>query len=306
MENQKRDKSSVEEKIKRIVRPIFDKVLQEKPFNHTMVGKHGSKIKKTVTPALYNPHNYRLYFNFTKEKYTPKEGMVGVWFGKFKNYGKEFTVIGEGIRVTIKKTKAEIINKLSEEEWFSVNKAKAKEEVLAIINKIDEKCIRSFKKFMEVYGGSSDLIILNREDKVKLILNTKCDNKVMKEKFIDNIPLNTRFETSIVKKVYKKPNVEFKEPIYAAQYLENSALNDFSPEISRYLKVILQTVKGTIEANASTSKTLNQFVTQFLPIQADFAVNIKSHTKVIKEMAKGFKRFNRLLSERQKRLGEYL
>lgn len=302
----KKDNETLEEQIERITKPIYKKALQETKFNHTMVDKSNFKIKKTVTPALYNAHNYRLYFNFTKKKYTPKEGMVGPWFGKFKNYGKEFTVVGEGIRVTIKKTQAEIINKLSEEEWFLVNKAKAKEEILAVINKIDDKCIRSFKKFMEVYGGRSDLIILNREDKVKLILNTKCDNKVMKEKFIDSIPLNTRFETPIVKKVYKKPNVEFKEPIYAAQYLENSALNDFNSEISGYLKVILESLKGSIQVNASTSKTLNQFVTQFLPIQADFATNIKSHTKVIKEMAKGFKRFNRLLSERQKKLGEYL
>lgn len=260
-----------------------------------MVGNTHYPHRHLVTPSLYNPHNYRLYFNFTKEKYQPKEGMVGVWFGKFKNYKKEFTSTGEEIRVTIKKTKAEIINKLSEQEWFVIQRSRAKEEILSILNQINVKCINSFKRFMEVYGGNSDLIILNRENVANLILNTKCDNKVMKEPFIDSLPLPLTFETKVVKKVYKQPNVEFKEPIYAAHYLENSALNEFNPEIAEYLGLILENNKLLVEQNVSTSKIMN-----------DFAINIKTHTKAIKEMVGSLKKFNKLLSERQRRLNDFI
>ena len=224
---------SAYDEIGKIVRPIFNKVLQETTPNHTMVGNHGSNDK---TPSLYNPHNYRLYFAFKKDTYKPLEGMVGVWFGKFKNYGKEFTSTGEGVRITVKKSQVEVINKLSDQHWYMINRFKAKEEVSALLNEINKKCIIALKKFIEVYGGESDYIILNNDNRANLILNTKCDNKVMRDKIIDSLPLNMTFETEIVKKVYKQPNVEFKEPVLAARYLENSALNEFSPEITQALK----------------------------------------------------------------------
>lgn len=231
-------KDSIKMELKRRNKETQDILLntpQETKLNHTMVGITNRRQQK---PALYNPHNYRLYFSFSKQGFKPVEGMVGVWFGKLKNYGKEFTTIGEGIRVIIHKTQAEVINKLSDEQWFSINRARSKEEISSVLNKIDEKCVSSFRKFIEIYGGSSDFTILKIEGRPDLNLFNKCDNKVMKESFIDSLPLNMSFETPIVKKVYKKPNVEFKQPIYAANYLENSALKEFSPEIVEQLKAM--------------------------------------------------------------------
>jgi len=214
---------------------------QETPFNHTMVG---SKQKKTTSSSLYNPHNYRLYFSFKKEQFNPEEGMVGVWLGKYKNHGSEFTAVGEGIRVTIKKTQAEIINKLTEQEWFAVNRASARTEITELLQTIETKCIASFKSFIEVYGGSTDYKILHREERPNLILNTKSDNKVMHEPYIDSLPLDMTFETSIVKKAYKESNIEFKEPIYVARYLENSALNEFAPQIAEAIKQVAMSNPG--------------------------------------------------------------
>lgn len=266
--------------IDKITKPIFNRVLQETPKNHTMVDKPIKSIKKTVTPSLYNCHNYRLYFNFTKEKYKPKEGMVGVWFGKFKNYGKEFTAVGEGVRITIKRTKVEVINKQNEEQWHYINRIKAKEEIKALLNKIDQKCINSFKKFIEVYGGCSDYAIVKAENRPNLNLFTQSDNKVMKEPFIDNLPLNMQFETPIVKKVYKKPNVEYKQPIYAATYLENSGLKEFAPEISNSIRELTNVLTPTI---------------------ADLNYNLKTHISVLKGIDKSFKRFNKLLNQKSLR-----
>jgi hypothetical protein len=206
----------------------FGKTPSEKLFNHTMVG-HTSKTR--VTPSLYNPHNYRLYFKFTKDNFKPSLTIPRVWFCKFKNYGKEFTALGYGVRITIKKNQAEVINKLSDQEWFYINRVRAKEEITAILNQIDKKCTMALGKFIDAFGGSSDYIILKREGRPDLNLFTESDNKVMQEPFIDTLPYKLTFETPIVKKPYKKRNVEFKKAIYAAQHLENSALNEFAPQI---------------------------------------------------------------------------
>lgn len=249
MEN-KKDKctglpTSTESYIRKLQMPIFDKVLQETLNNHTMVGL---SQKSKCTTALYNPHNYRLYFSFKRDTFKAYEGMVGVWFGLLKNYNTEFTATGENVRITVKKIQVEVINKLSEQEWFTIQKSKAKEEIVQILEKIDNKCKASLQKFISIYGGATDYVILKRSHRPDMLLNTKCDNKVMQEEFIDNIDLKTEFETPIVKKVYKEPNVEFKEPIYAAQYLENSALNDFAPEIANFLKYIISLQGSQIEA----------------------------------------------------------
>lgn len=288
METEKSNEEVLKKHISDIVRPIFEKVAQETPSNHRMVGNTQKSNKKIVTPSLYNPHNYRLYFSFTKENYTPKEGMVGVWFGKLKNYGKEFTAVGEGIRVIIHKTKAEIINKLSDQEWFYINRTKAKEEIQALLNKVDHKCIESFKKFIEVYGGKSDFVILKREGRPDLNLFTKSDNKVMKEPFIDSLPLEMTFETPIVKKNYKEHSVEFKTPMGAANFLENSALHEFSPEISTAFQIF----------NMKIDKVADSLVY--------IAENYKSHvkmveqgTKVQKENLKFLKMMNNKLSQRK-------
>ena len=283
METKKENDSTLKKYISSIVKPIFEKAAQETTSNHSMVGY---KTKKSITPSLYNPHNYRLYLNFTKEKYKPKEGMVGVWLGKLKNYGKEFTALGEGVRITVKKTQVEIINKLSEQQWFLINRTNAKKEEGELLSKIDKKCISSLKKFIKVYGGSSDFVILKREGRPYLNLFTKCDNKVKNEPFIDTLPSDMTFETEIVKKVYKHPGeVEYKTPMYAAQHLENSALHDFAPELVNEIRVFNMKIDKVTESMAYVAE------------------NYKSHVGLVEEAHKIFKKINRRLS--QKKLNEY-
>ncbi len=266
---------SLKDYVDRLTTPIFNKVLQETKKNHSMVDKNKKPLKKVVTPSLYNPHNYRLYLKFTKEKFKPKEGMVGVWFGKLKNYGKEFTALGEGVRITVKKVQVEIINKLSEEEWFYINRTKAKEEIAAILNKIDNKCITSLKKFIEIYGGNSDFKIIKAENRPNLNLFTPSDNKVIQEPFIDKLAPKMAFDTKIVKKVYKKRNIEYKEPIYAATYLENSALNEFAPEIVNSINDLGNHLIPTIR---SLDKSIQLEIT-----------NKKLHQKVLNSMDRTLK-----------------
>ena len=45
---------------------------------------------------------------------------------------------------------------------------------------------------------------------------------------------------------------------------------------------------------------------KILPVVDEMAVNLKTHVKVLKDISRGFGKFNRLLSERQSRLGDFL
>ena len=287
MENKK---EGIKEHYSRICKPHWDKVLKEIQSNHSMVVH---KPQKTVTPSLYNPHNYRLYFNFTKEKYTPKEGMVGVWLGKFKNYNKEFTTLGDGVRITVKKTQVEVINKLSEQQWFVINRGNAKEETSNLLSKIDQKCIKSLKKFIRTYGGRCDFIILKREGRPYLNLFTKCDNKVKNEPFIDTLPSEMTFETDEVKKVYHHPGeVEFKTPIGAAHHLDNSALHEFSPEIANEISIFNMKIDKVTESMAYVAENYKSHVKM-----------VEQGTEVNAESLKLFKKINNRLS--QKKLKEW-
>jgi len=291
---------SLKDYVDRLTTPIFNKVLQETKKNHSMVDKNKKPLKKVVTPSLYNPHNYRLYLKFTKEKFKPKEGMVKVWLGKLKNYGKEFTALGEGVRITVKKTQVEVINKLSEQQWFIINRTKAKKEEGELLSKIDKKCINSLKKFIKVYGGDCDMVILKREGRPYFNLFNKCDNKVKNEPFIDTLPSEMTFETDIVKKVYKhQGEVEFKTPMYAAQHLENSALNEFAPEIAKEINIFNMKIDKVVESMvyaAENSKILSKDM-------AYVSANYKSHVGMVEEAHKVFKKINRRLD--QKKLNEY-
>lgn len=57
---------------------------------------------------------------------------------------------------------------------------------------------------------------------------------------------------------------------------------------------------------AKTSMLMERFMNEFLPIHREHAINIKTHTAVLKDISKGFAKFNKLLSERQKKLGDWI
>jgi len=115
MENKKQKESDVETYISRIVDPIFNKVLKETPKNPMMVG---SKVKEFSKYCLYQPHNYRLYFDFKKDKFKPEtvpnsavKPLLPVEH-KISNSKEHSYNNFLGCRITVKKTQVEIINKI--------------------------------------------------------------------------------------------------------------------------------------------------------------------------------------------------
>ena len=132
------------------------------------------------------------------------------------------------------------------------------------------------------------------------------------EDFIDSLPPDLVVHDTYFKKVYPE-GLEFKssekgdEPaVHMKNFIKNRALEDVSPLIVSELAAVREMVKGGIALNVSSCKVLNTFVDEFLPVHRVHADNIKTHTKVLKGIDVSFRKFNRLLRERQAKLGDYL
>ena len=202
-----------------------------------------------------------------------------------------------GCSIRVKKKTIQINNKKDFKRTYAIQLTSNKERKRQI-KEIDEKKEREtldvLKLFIKIFGGKSNFTEINKRE----------EDKVEQERMINKLPLKQSWHTPIVKKVYNEKNVEFSDPVYAANYFVNRGLEDVAPEIKEHLDLLWQGVKGIIEVNKSTADTFSSFATNFLPIHKEHAVNIKSHTRVLKGISKSFNKFNTLLS--QKKLGEFL
>jgi hypothetical protein len=218
MENQK----EIEDGIKRITEPIFNRVLKETIINHTLVGSSQSF-------STYEPHNHRLYFDYkrtnpTDPQPTPKAGFI---YKGLKNHGSETQYEHEatGSKITIKKSQAEL--RYKGRKWFLIDNAHP-EEVDKIKELHTNEAVSIFKEFVAAYGGKTEFMLL----KDRVYDNTVKDNSLTKK-----IPKNAWWEDEISKKVYMEENkIEMKTEQAAKNLIHNAGLQDFNPKIEARLK----------------------------------------------------------------------
>jgi hypothetical protein len=248
METQNPDNEvlSPEEHVKRIVMPIFEQSLKETSKNQTLVGsKTNSKAKLRDSPdtlgtrkkdgyVLYQPHNYRLFFDFSKEKFNqnseiPNQSLeLGIIIptAEGKNYKTinktELMYCFDNFNFRVKKNQISVTNKKEHKRWYMIPLSMtAHEEVLSIVKKKDDECKEALKRFMSVFGGASNL----------KVMNTTCEDKVMHERIIDSLPEKAHFYNKVGKKVYNEQNFEFNTHLYASNYIEEQALESHAPQI---------------------------------------------------------------------------
>ena len=234
----------VKDHISRVVKPIFDRLLQETKKNPMSVGGSVSPTKKSQTSyCLFSPHNYRLYIDFDKTNFNPKPTpqprgtprVVPLFNYKIKNKREHDYDNFLGCRIRVKKTQVEVVNKIEMGKQYIIPLGKpnqTKVEIYQILLKKDMECKRALDVFIKYFGGSSTHTILNRHS----------ENKITNEYAIDKLPIDQKFHNKIVKKVYNEKNVEFSDPTYAVTYLTNRAIEDVSPLIANELKLISNTL----------------------------------------------------------------
>lgn len=292
--NPKQEEEALRKHISKIVDPIFNKALQEAQLTPLSVGSQ----QNPILTFTYIPHNYRLYYQYSKVGYNPKlitdpkkkTHRVGsdLFFNpKYTytpiNYGKEhrYRKFMFFFDVTVKKNQIEIRSYYNHKKEYKLEAStldEIQEKIFEISKEREAQANVVLQEFIKQHGGVSDL----------RVLNTFIEAKIKQEEFIDTLPYKARFHIpDIGKKVYKSDGFEFVSEAKAVTYLQNQALKKIAPDIAIELEEFTRFFKE-----------------KFLPVQKEFMISVDVHNKVLKGIDKSFKKFNKLLS--QKTLKEWI
>ncbi len=252
MEDKKRE--TFEERVNRIVTPIFDKVLNSSTGNDSnTMGVCKNEDKELINPITFywRPNNYRLQIPFKREKLnlgkdiTPliknrKGSVVKTPYGNIKvsNFGSKisckinrFPVMLDKESITITYSlKIERLNKKFKKELKKAIYKIEAENITDIDKKIKEKveeikkiCIETTERFIKKYGGEADF------SKAKFIAH---EDGIHAE---DWMPKEAVIYDTHFKKVYKD-EIELKSPLLVKNYISNRVVEEIAPEIAKEIK----------------------------------------------------------------------
>ena len=223
--------SSLED-MQRRLREKLNRVAQETKKNHMLVGGW-------VGYCFYQPHNYRLYFDYNRQDFNPKPTPKRLVFSKKIN-ATEYFFEFNNFSVRVKKNQIEVRNFKNHKEWYKIEVSeKSNIQISRIIKRKDKETIKMLQYFIKWFGGRSEYKILNRHS----------EDKIKGEDKIDILPIKQKFHNEIVKKVYNEQNIEFSSPAFALNYISNRAIENISPEISNALYTVnpLRTLKMKVK-----------------------------------------------------------
>lgn len=240
METKNKKKDDEEEKIKEqislITTPIFNKFLHEHHLNHRMVGFE--QPVPTIT-FLWQPHNYRLYFDFSKENFNPKKpsnhtlqkykSMVAIFNTAYTytplNYDSEHKFEKFMFcTIRIKKHQVEVTNHYHHKQWRKITAESVEEvdkRISEVMDDLKEHSIKALKSFITLHGGKSDFKILNE----------RCEHGIHGDDYLDKIPQELIIHDTYVKKPYKE-KAELKSTAAIKNYVSNRAVEKIYPEIA--------------------------------------------------------------------------
>lgn len=273
--------------IEKITTPIFEKALQEAPINRLSLAK-STKIKDAY--SLYSPHNYRLYFDFDKVNFhplRPTKPTLESGGGRLVIFNsKEWKTPNKlkGCVLIVKKRQVQVNNLNEARRWYLIQMGSVearKKQIEDIHQRKIQEAKKALQEFINIYGGASNF-------ELKRIW---LEEKILKDKPIDNLPLNMYFRTDNVKKAYNEANIEyFGDPIGAANYFSNRGVEDIAPEIAQQINAI---GKGFID-----------FTNQVQPTIEALSYNIQKHLKVLKGIEKGINKFNSTVNKLNDKLDQ--
>ena len=250
-------KETAEMYVRRLIKPILEGVAKETPPNLMLVGS--APISKGY--IFWQPHNYRLYFDYDPKTYQPHNLPNRSVIVKQFNKGSEWHIRTENIKdfsFNVKKKQILVRNFKDSGRWYAVEAAEtAAAEMQRIVEQKDKECAIALKQFIEQFGGKSEFKVLNRysEDKIK------------GDKAIDSVPQAMRFYNEAGKKVYAE-NFEFYGAENASTYIKNRALDRTVGDDVRDLK---EQFKATL--------------TPLLPVLTQLTDQIKLHLAVQEKTA---------------------
>jgi len=229
-------KKRAKEHISRLITPIFNKVLKEHHLNRGLVG---SDTQKPAITFLWQPHDHRLYFDFSKENFNPKKpsnhalrkhkSMVAIFNTAYTytslNYDSEHKYEKFMFcTIRVKKHQVEVTNNYHKKQWRKITAESVEEvdqRIDAVMDNLKEHSINTLKSFIKLHGGKSKFSILNE----------RCEHGIHGDDYLDKIAPEMVINDTYVKKVYKKKS-EFKSTAAIKNYVSNRAVEKIYPEIA--------------------------------------------------------------------------
>lgn len=227
------------------------KSLKEDPSNHRMVGFEG-KNKPFV--FLWQPHNLRRYFDFSRVNFSTKKPSNHA-FEKLKtmvptldenyqitmvNHGSEAIIRGFMFcTIRVKKNQVEVINNFNDKQWRKIsadNISQINERIDQVMKELGDWSLQVLKIFMSIHGGRSDFKVLNE----------RCEHGIHGIDFLDKIPAEMVINDTVFKKVYKQ-KTEFKDVGSLKNFVTNMSLKNVVPEITDELETNRKLLHGSFE-----------------------------------------------------------
>ena len=224
MEKENGNKDAIKEHIGKIVRPIFEKAASEISNTQVLVGLSQSKEPEKEVFCYWQPHNFRRYFGFSKENFSPEKpkpttpietnvGSKGNFFislpfnwdytYKTGNYGHEHIYLDFlQCNVRVRKSQIEITNKVApDKRWVKIYAESLKDvdkRIEQITQELENHCIEALRLFIKIHGGKSDFEVLNRHS----------EDKIKGEDFTESLDPNMVIHDTVMKKPYKEKLIE--------------------------------------------------------------------------------------------------
>lgn len=226
-----------------------------------------------------------------------------------RKYKKKVTIGGRNKLISIKEFRKNITLQLGTKTLtaiYSQEKEKGKKIVYLIKGKNKDDVLEWIKKRKEVIRKRLEeaLITFAKENKIYLPLVkpiwTRYEDFIKGEEYIDSLPKDLVVYGITFKKVYTE-GIEFinykdEEPTDSIKnYIDNQAMLQ-DKDVKTILGGMDYKINRIMGEFMATIETRNK-------IDRELAINLKAHIEAVQQIGKGFKRFNKLLS--QKKLEEW-
>jgi len=292
-----KEDSAIRDYIDKVIQPKINKVLQEQGITPEWVG---SKQKNPTIKFNIQPHDCRLYFDFSKEGFHPKKppeptirkiGGGLLYFNKdytYKpaNYGKEHHYFDfMGCTIMVKKEQIQLNINIHKKQWrmieaFSIDDID--ERIKEVLDNLNQHGIQTLKTFINLHGGASDFEIKRA---------SRCEVGIHGHDYLDNMPEKLIIRDTYFKKLYRE-KIEIYEDMYKPAKIKNTMTNliikDLAPEIAKELGGINSTLLETLKIHKSSSTHVGHMITGMRPILMQ-----------ITNLNKGFSDLNIRLTELQ-------
>ncbi len=242
----------------------------------------GNKNKIKDIYSLYNPHNYRLYFDFEKVNFHPLRPAEPTYqkdggrlnLRNSKEWETKETILG--CNLIVKKTQIQINNLIDPKKWHLILMGdidKRKQQIREIHQKKINEGIQALNQFLRVYGGRSEF----------KLLRVWCEEKIEHDQPIDKLPVDMFFTSKNVKKAYGEKVIEyFGDPIQASNYFSDRGIEDIAPKIADSLNNL------SIRFDNMGHKIIDMMEYRG-KVDTELLIHVQTHNRV-------FRKLDRLLS----------